>query len=146
MQRGQRGQRRLRKLRRDRDQVSNTNDLATRSADLLRSPVSAFLWWCLPLALGVLAQPLGLPYRATASVWTLSFAWMATGCFLNARRCHRIHCLISGPAFLAGAVGAGMLAMGAFGTNSHALSYVISSTFAVVMASFVPEIFWRKYF
>jgi hypothetical protein len=70
---------------------------------------------------------------------------MGTGCILNARRCHRLHCNISGPAFLLGAISAGMLSSGASVLGSHALYYTISVTLAAGLLSFVPEVIWRKY-
>lgn len=127
--------------------MTNTGDLATKPSanDLVRQPVSALLWWCLPLALGIGAGFLRLSLRESAAVWTLSFAWMATGCILNARRCHRLHCYISGPAFLVGPLAAALIALGVVQFGSHALSYAIDATFAVVLASFIPELFGHKY-
>jgi hypothetical protein len=127
--------------------MTNKGDLAAeRSAtDLARQPVSAVLWWCLPLALGIGAGFLRLPLSEAAAIWSASFVWMGAGCVLNARRCHRLHCYISGPAFLAGALFAALIASGATLFGARALSDTIGATFALVLASFVPELFGRKY-
>ena len=112
--------------------------------DMVRKPVSAFIWWCVPIAVGVLAATVRLPGRELASVWAVAFAWMATGCFLNALRCHRLHCYISGPAFLAGAVASGLLGAGVVPFAANALNLIMTATVAVVLASFLPEMLWRK--
>lgn len=113
--------------------------------DMVRRPVSAFIWWCVPIAVGVLAATLRLPGRELASVWAVAFTWMAAGCFLNALRCHRLHCYISGPAFLAGAAALGLLGADVVPFASNAFNLIMTGTAALVCASFVPEILWRKY-
>lgn len=36
-----------------------------------------------------------------AVVWVLALVWMGVACLLNARRCGRTHCRLTGPFFLA---------------------------------------------
>jgi len=112
--------------------------------DMARKPVSALLWWCLPIAIGIASGSLGLSLRETAAVWAVAFTWMAAGCFLNALRCHRLHCYFSGPVFLIGAVVAAALASGA-ALPANSLNYDIAATFVLVLLTFTPETFWRKY-
>ena len=114
-------------------------------SDLVQRPVSALLWWCLPLCVGFLANLIVLPPRATALVWVIAFTWMGTGCVVNARRCHRLHCYISGPAFLLGAATIGLLGLGALAWGPHALNNVVGITLVAALLSFVPEVIWRKY-
>jgi hypothetical protein len=77
--------------------VSTQPDSHTRN-DWVTRPGAGFSWWCLPLGVGFAANFLALPVRGAAIIWVILFAWMGTGCILNARRCHRLHCYISGPA------------------------------------------------
>lgn len=114
-------------------------------SDMVRRPVSAFLWWCLPIAVGVAAAALRLPGRELAAVWVASFVWMAVGCLVNAYRCHRLHCYISAPVFLAGAAACGMLATGVLWNGPTTMSFVTTGTLALALASFLPEFIWRKY-
>ena len=67
---------------------------------------------------------------------------MGTGCVLNAIRCRRLHCYISGPAFLLGALAAGLFGLGAV---PQTLNNIVSATLGIVLLSFVPEIVWRRY-
>jgi hypothetical protein len=117
----------------------------TSGSHLVRQPVSALIWWCLPIVLAVLADNLRLPVRELAGVWCAAFVWMASGCILNAVRCHRLHCYISGPAFLGGAAACGLLAAGILATRPHMLSYITAGTILLALASFLPELIWRKY-
>jgi hypothetical protein len=117
------------------------NDTAN---DWVRRPGMGFVWWCLPLAVGFAANYFSSSSRGTALVWMVSFIWMGTGCILNARRCHRLHCYISGPAFLLGAAALALLEAGVPVLGSHSLNNIVGITLAVVLLSFVPEA-WRKY-
>jgi len=80
--------------------------------DWVQRPGTGIIWWSLPLGVGLAANFFTLSPRATAIIWMVSFVWMGTGCILNARRCHRLHCYISGPAFLLGAAALGLFAAG----------------------------------
>jgi hypothetical protein len=121
------------------------DDVVVKSQrDWARRPLDTFLWWVLPIAIGMSAGLLRLPVRSAAIVWAVSFAWMATGCILNAIRCHRLHCYISGPIFLLATVVAGLLAAGVnFGL--HALNNTVSIAFVLALLSFVPELIWKRY-
>lgn len=121
------------------------NDAGKESRDWTRGPASAFVWWCLPLAIGIGSGFLGLSSRAMAFAWMGALAWMGAGCVLNALRCHRLHCYISGPAFLIGAIACGLLGAGTLVLGPRALSYAVSLTFAAVLLSFLPERIWRRY-
>ena len=122
--------------------MSTRQDNRTRN-DWVTRPGAGFFWWCLPLGVGFAANFLALPVRSTAIIWVILFVWMGTGCILNARRCHRLHCYISGPTFLLGAVTLGLLAAGLLGFGPHALNNIVGATLIVALLSFVPEI-WKN--
>ena len=115
-----------------------------RRNDWVDRPGMGFIWWCLPLALGVAASFFASP-RATVLVWIVLFIWMGTGCILNARRCRRLHCYISGPAFFLGAAALTLFVAGVAFEGPHSLNNIVGITLAVVLLSFVPEKIWRKY-
>jgi hypothetical protein len=123
--------------------VSDQPDIHIRN-DWVTRPLAGLLWWCLPLGFGFAANFFGLPVRVTAIMWMILFVWMGTGCILNARRCHRLHCYISGPTFLLGAVVLGLLAAGLLGFAPHNLNNIVGVTLLAALLSFVPEI-WKKY-
>jgi len=110
--------------------------------DWFRQPLAAVLWWCLPLGLGVSTNFLAVPPRTAALVWTALLAWMGTGCVLNALRCYRLHCYISGPIFLLGGVATALFAAGLMHGR---LNNIISAALVLALFSFVPEIVWTRY-
>src|SRR5260370_20589981 len=124
--------------------VSSQADSHTRN-DWVTRPGSGFFWWCLPLGLGFAANFLTLPARGIALIWVVLFVWMGTGCILNARRCHRLHCYISGPAFLLGAAALGLFAAGVLTVGPHSINNIVGVTLVVTLLSFVPEMIWKKY-
>ena len=113
--------------------------------DWVNRPGMGFVWWCLPLGIGFASNFFSIAARATALVWMASFIWMGTGCALNARRCHRLHCYISGPAFFLGAAGLALFAAGIALLGPHSLNTIVGLTLAVALLSFLPEMIWRKY-
>lgn len=62
---------------------------------------SAVALWCLPAAALVLSAPMG---DARWWVWSPALTIMAVACLINLARCHRLHCYLTGPVFLVGAV------------------------------------------
>jgi hypothetical protein len=116
-----------------------------RRNDWVDRPGMGFVWWCLPLGIGVASGFFAVSARATALVWLVSFLWMGTGCTLNARRCHRLHCYISAPAFFLGAAALASFEAGIVLWGAHSLNNIVGITLSVALLSFLPEIIWRKY-
>ena len=75
------------------------NDAVRSSRDWLRSPRTHLVAWWLPKAAIVLGLLVPVPIRAV--IWTVALLWMGTACILNARRCGRTHCRLTGPYYLA---------------------------------------------
>ena len=124
--------------------LTDTVKTASRK-DWARQPLTIILWWGLPIAVVLAAGLLHLSFRASAGVCAASFAWMATGCLLNARRCHRVHCYISGPVLLLGAIFAGLVASGVVNVGPHIFNNAVSATLVLALLSFVPELVWKRY-
>lgn len=80
----------------------------------------------------------------TALVWAVALAWMGTGCTLNALRCRRRHCIISGPVLLLGAIATGLIALGVL-PGGNALGEAVNGTLAVAALSFLSECLWGLY-
>ena len=117
---------------------------ATLAATGLHGPLRASLRGVYRSASAAQQTSLALPVRGAVTLWAILFVWMGTGCILNARRCHRLHCYISGPAFLLGAAVLGLLAVGLVVLEAHALNNIVGITLLAALLSFIPEI-WKKY-
>lgn len=115
-----------------------------KSRDWLRQPLAIVSWWGVPLALAVSTDFLSLSLALTASIWAVAFLWMGTGCVLNALRCGRRHCFISGPVLWLGAIAVALAGSGIL-PGRHALSDAINITVAVAVLSFLPEWIWGRY-
>jgi hypothetical protein len=115
-----------------------------RMRDWSRQPLGIIFWWGVPIAAGVSTNFLGLSLTLTALIWAVAFAWMGTGCILNALRCARLHCFISGPVLWLGAVAAALAGIGVL-SGRNALSYVINITAGLAVLSFVSEWIWGMY-
>lgn len=117
---------------------------APASRDWARQPLFVLLWWGLPFAIAFGSNFWRLSLADAAWIWSGSMAVMGIGCAVNAARCHRLHCFISAPVLLLGALAAMLIAVfDAWGP--HALSYVTAAAFALVLVSFVPELVGRRY-
>jgi hypothetical protein len=71
--------------------------VAVECADWARGSRGALIWG-LPIA----ALLIGgfLPERYLVVLWPSALTFMGVACLLNARRCGRVHCYVTGPFFL----------------------------------------------
>src|SRR6266404_8694133 len=76
------------------------NDACARN-DLVERNISWVLWR-LPLLAFVIGVFLTPPARLL--VWTPAFSIAGVACLINARRCGRLHCFITGPLYLLAAL------------------------------------------
>lgn len=112
----------------------------------LEAPPWCYLLWGVPALLIVgsfEARTFSLLSLTEAgAIWVAAVAWAGIGCFLNARSCGRVHCKIDGIGFpLLAFVGALNVAMIiSFDWNWFWIAFAI-----LLIASFVPEITWKKY-
>jgi len=86
------------------------------------------------------------PQRYLVIVWPVLLTFMGATCILNARRCGRVHCYVTGPFFLLLAVlsllyGVGVLPLGAHGWSTLSALLVIGSVVLIC----VPEWFLGRY-
>lgn len=123
-----------------------SNELKTaKRLDWARRPSSVMLWWGIPVAIVAVAGMLRLPLSIHASICAASLIWMAAGCLLNARRCRRLHCFVSGPVLLLGGITAALVAAGALSLGPQAFHNAVSATLLLAVLSFVPEFLWKRY-
>ena len=82
-----------------------------------------------------------------AIVWTTALAWMGIACLINARRCGRRHCYLTGPFFLVMAVlsflhGSDVVSFGAKGWLWLVITLVVGG-YGLLWK--LPEYRWGNY-
>lgn len=97
---------------------------------------------------GVLVMLLSIPLGGWSQTvgWTVGLLWLAGFCLLNFARCGRVHCLFTGPFFLAMAVVSILAGLGVFSLGKNTwgvLGDVI--LFGGLALWFGPEMLWGRY-
>jgi hypothetical protein len=100
--------------------------------------------WCLPIAILLVSAWIGGRYLIV--VWPPLLTWMGVACLLNARRCRRLHCYLTGPYFLLLALtallyGLGVVPLGSRGWGMLSLALVVVGPLLV----YVPEWILGRY-
>ena len=108
------------------------------------SGVRGCLTFGIPAAILLISPTIGTRYLVI--VWPTLLTFMGVACLLNARRCGRIHCYLTGPFFLilAGVAllyGTSILPFGATGWSALSAAFAIGS----LLLCCVPEWFLRRY-
>jgi hypothetical protein len=70
---------------------------ATRKADWARG-IRGCLTWGIPITILLVSPEIGTRYLVI--LWPVLLTFMGGACLLNARRCGRTHCYVTGPFFL----------------------------------------------
>lgn len=120
------------------------NEAATKQ-DWVASSRAYAVAWGIPsaaLLVGIL-----LPASARAIIWPAALVWMGAACILNAFRCGRLHCYLTGPFFL---VMAAVTALHGFGIVSLGSNgwWWLGLTLVIVgggLLWYLPERVWGKY-
>jgi hypothetical protein len=116
---------------------------ADTSLDWARGGRSSLIWW-IPAIL-LLVSPL-LMTRYLTVVWPALLALMGVACLLNARRCGRIHCYVTGPFFLILALVALLHGLDIFALGVKGW-WVLSTVFVIGSAALIqlPEVLLGRY-
>lgn len=94
---------------------------------------SAIWLWCLP----ALALIIGLNWvAARAWLWIPAFLVMGVACLVNAARCGRLHCFVTGPVYLLAAIYVALAASGLVPMRPNILLLVVVG---ITICAFVAE-------
>jgi hypothetical protein len=116
-----------------------------RAADWVNDARSYVLAWGLPsaaLAVGIFLEP-----GARTLVWAVALVWMGAACLMNARRCGRRHCYLTGPFFLIMAVATLLHGSGAVWLGPNGWLWLGATIIAGGYGAlwYLPERIWGKY-
>lgn len=123
-----------------------SNAKTARSRDILSSRLRVFLVYWLPTIAIVLAGIPAISNGWRTLVWTVALLTMGAACTVNALRCGRVHCYLTGPFFLIMAVvalsyGLGILHLGGNGWNLLGLITLVGA----IALWCLPEMLLGKY-
>ena len=123
-----------------------SNATTCKSRDILSSRLRVFLLYWLPAIAIVVAGVPAISSGWRTVVWTVALGTMGVACIVNALRCGRVHCYLTGPFFLLMALialsyGLGMLHLGGNGWNLLGLIALVGS----IALWYLPEMFLGKY-
>ena len=116
------------------------------SRDILSSRLRVFVLYWLPGIAIVVAGAPAISNGWRTVVWIVALAIMGGACIVNALRCGRVHCYVTGPFFLLMALaalsyGIGILHLGKNGWNLLGLIGLIGT----IALWWLPEMFWGRY-
>src|SRR5215471_9024488 len=116
------------------------------SRDILSSWRRVFVLYWLPAIAIVVARAPAISNGWRTVVWVVALAIMGAACIVNALRCGRVHCYLTGPFFLLMALialsyGLGILRLGGNGWNLLGLITLIGT----IALWYLPEMFLGKY-
>lgn len=119
---------------------------AANKSDILSNPLLSFVLYCLPVIAIVASGFAHVSQAWRTGVWTAALGIMGGACIVNAARCKRTHCYLTGPFFLLMALGAllygmGVIPLGANGWNLIGMTTLIG---AIVLCC-LPEMLFGKY-
>ena len=129
--------------RREREgvQTDTGRDLAAR--DLAARWLPGVLVWGIPVA-AILAS--GYSGVAVRWVWPAAFTVMAGACLLNAVRCRRLHCYVTGPLFLAAAILASLHGWGIVPLGPDGYQWIANGAFVgALVLGCLPELVFGRY-
>ncbi len=111
--------------------------------DLLEKREVWLLLWGLPQLLFVVGFFAG-DWRTV--LWSVSLTVLGIACLLNATRCGRLHCYLTGPFYLLGALAVaanarGLLPLGDYGWPWIGLTIIIGGN----LLTYLPERMWGQY-
>jgi hypothetical protein len=106
--------------------------------------VGGLFIWCIPAAILIATALSNSSYRVV--IWPIVLTWMGGACLVNAKRCGRRHCYLTGPFFLVLAVasllyGLGILHLGPRGWQTLAGTLLVGS----LALTCLPEWIWGRY-
>lgn len=101
--------------------------------------------WGIPTL--ALVVGIALPPPVRTAVWSTALVWMGVACILNAIRCGRLHCFLTGPffllmAFIVPAHGFGYLSLGPNGWWWLGLTLIVVGG---GLLWYLPELIWGRY-
>lgn len=120
------------------------NGVTADRRDFLGRTGAAIALWRIPEVAFVLAFL--LPGVLRNWIWIVALLWMGGACLVNAIRCGRRHCYVTGPLFLLGAIGLVFYQARIFGwPDSVPVTIALVEAVGGLLLIILPERAWGRY-
>jgi hypothetical protein len=104
----------------------------------------SLLLWIVPAVILAVTATLGGPYLVV--VWPVLLTLMGAACLINAKRCGRLHCFITGPFFLILAGVSLLYGLGIVSLGPHGWQWLVDALLiGGCILTCVPEWLFGKY-
>lgn len=115
--------------------------------DLSKKRASFMFGWGIPILVLVSVNFLEAYVSARPIILMMSgaYIWMGAGCIINAMRCGRLHCYVSGPTMLIGGLLILLVGFNIISLGPIRVMHISYATILIVALSFLPEIFAGSY-
>ena len=125
--------------------ASSISETRSNPRDWVSSAWSYAIAWGAP-TIGLISSVF-FEHPTRTMIWTIALVWMGTACLINAHRCGRRHCYLTGPFFLFLAVlgvfhGYKFIWLGSYGWTFLWISLVVIGGGVLW---YLPEKIWGKY-
>lgn len=77
-----------------------SDEAGCESRDILSDRLTTGIVYWLPIVALIVSGSLGVATGWRALIWVVALTTMGVGCLVNAFRCRRVHCYLTGPFFL----------------------------------------------
>lgn len=113
--------------------------------DLINDRLVSFLVWWLPAVVLCVSYVLPVGSAAMTAIWVTCLGILGGGCVVNAIRCRRLHCFLTGPFFLilAGVSLVHGLGIGSLGPGGW--YWIGGITCVGGLLLYLPERIWGSY-
>jgi hypothetical protein len=112
---------------------------------LSNAALTALLFW-LPITVLVVSGFFQFGQGWRTAVWVVALAIMGTSCVINALRCGRVHCYVTGPFFLAMAIVALLYGVGAIPLGTNGWNFIGGAVLiGALILCCLPEAFLGRY-
>ena len=113
--------------------------------DILSSRWRVFILYWLPAIAIVVARVPAISSGWRTVVWTVALATMGVACIVNAVRCGRVHCYLTGPFFLLMALAALSYGLGILHLAGNGWNLGLMTLTGAIALWFLPEMFLGRY-
>ncbi len=113
--------------------------------DLASNKLTCLVIWGLPMA-AIVATSFVDHLLLLTVVWTASWTEMGIACLVNAFRCGRLHCYLTGPFFLLGGAASLLHGLNILLLGPHGWSWIgITMLVGGILLTCLPEWKWGRY-